>query len=1433
MNKRNKHIIQTIKRTIRSFLKTSILLAGIIMFISLQSLKAQVISNNTAAISLTPGVVVTSDTVENSGGSIITNNGIISLTGSYNNDGTTSGNGTYNIGGDWTNTNIFNEDASTVQFNGNNIQTITGPAGSETFNNLIINNSGADPVNRIILANNVTVTDTLTMNLGNIDPGVNTLYLSGQFPLSLNYTSGTGSRILGKFERGINALGNYLFPMGTAANYNPLNLNINSTPTSGYVLSEFISADPGSAGLPLHDADVQVYEAYADAYWSLTSIAGFSSLDYNINLDGAGFSNPIAVQDITRIIKRTTAGGDWVLDGTHRDAIGTVAYRDTLSGDISNSGTHFGLGRSRPRIWDHPADTAVCDGTDANFTVVATGRNPLEYQWFENSGSGWDILNSLGIYYGTTTSTLNIYPTDLTMDGYQYRVRVTDAHGNYNFSDFATLTVDSLPIAFATPDLDTICNNTTTLIALTSDVFGTTFEIEVVESRTITGTSTSLIGGNSIQHTLTNPTNTADYVVYRIIPTGPNPTTCAGTADTAIVWVNPTPQVIATILKDTICNNASTYITLTTPTVLTDGIVRFNYTSTTSDAGLIGLSGGTVNHVDGYVIEDLLTNTTAWSAIPQVARYTIIPTALEIGCVNGPAITDSITVHPTADTYFNVDSVTCYLESNGRAGVIAANGINIFTYSWDDPYNHQTATTDSVLSRGLYTVTVTDNQACTKIVSVNVEEPDQLYIVEDSLSHVACFGAGNGYVEVNPIGGNGSYTYWWEPDYLETTVSFIENLDGGDYDLHMEDYKGCARDTVFTVIEPTQANISIDKTNIRCFGENNGSAIVTTPAISYLWDNGATTNSITNLSAGDYIVTITYGTNCKTFGGVEIEEPDLLTSDIITSNIICAGDENGTINITAEGGNFAHPYEYYWQTFDGNGLVDTDEDQSGLSGGNYYVTVSDYRGCEVLDTAFVGEPPVFTSSLNFESVTCYNDGDGWISLDVEGGNGNDYTYLWSNAGGGTFENADSIYDLQADEYYVTILDTSNCEIYDTAIITEPDLLETFISETDISCFGYDDGTAKITITGGNGGYVIDWSNGENSDSIYGLPFDTYYVTVVDSKSCKTTNSVEITQPEKIDLSDITSENITCFEYNNGSIVINPTGGILPYYYNWSHDSGLTGNEATNLSPGSYSISVIDNNNCVEEEDNIVINEPDQMIATITKNDITCYDDGDGYISLSLFGGTPDYTYSWSNGVTDASADMLTDGDYNIKITDRNNCLIDTTVKIIEPEKLIIVPEIRRPTCPDIQDGYVELNITGGRTPYTIYWDNGNSEENLYDIRSGIYDVLINDSSFCEVDTTFIIRSAHNFCFTIPTAFTPNGDSYNEKWVIDMGGLYPNAEVEIFDRRGKRIFFSKGYEESQYWDGTYNGKNLPMDAYYYIINLKNGAERLSGIITIIR
>jgi|GEM_PF-963064 len=1644
MNERNKHIKQLSNKAMRSFLKISIVLAC--MFIS-NNLFAQVINNTGAAISVTNGAFVQGDTLENTAGSIL-NNGTIGLNGHYINIGTTGGNGVYNLQGNWTNTGVFNAGFSSVYFIGNKNQIITS-TGGELFYNLIINNiGGTSATNRIILLNNADVSGTLSISQGNIETGANTLYLTNQSAASLNYTSVTGSRIIGKFERGINAADNYLFPIGSDANYNPLNLNTNAIQIAGSVLSEFVVADPGDAGLPIPDAgfplaqdSVEVYQAYDDAYWSLTSNNGFSSNDYNINLDGSGFLAPI--QEITRIIKRPT-GGDWLIDGDHNDAVGSITFRNNLSGGISNTGNHFGFGHCRPRIQVQPKDTAVCDGASAEFSVVASGRQPLTYQWQEFDGGGWSNITDGGIYSGATTDTLKIDPTDLSMDGYRYRVFIYDQYGNFKISlSSATLTVNPNPVATATPQRDTICDGSTTHIELTSDVPGTTFTLEVLYSGGILGTSTTL-DGDTIKQTLTNPTLVADSVVYRIFPTGPVTTYCGGTADTVIIWVeptveinavndticntdftnilvtslntttngirytwtvaqdanitgatnsvgkgqdintaiiqsltnsglvaqkatytitpwtvnaidnnectdvaevitidiwveptiqisaasdtlcdgdntsivvsspntttngirytwtvadnpnvvgeinsvangqvigsaisqgltnnsdskqlvqyvitpwsvnaidenectdagevitidiwiDPTPRVIVDVIKDTICNDTYTQIDLTTPSVLTTGIVTFDYNSN-PDVGITGNSTGITGLIDGNSIIDSLHNATALPATPLVVRYSITPKGTAIGCADGLIITDSITVHPTADTRFvDVDSVRCYLESNGSATIEARNTINDFTFLWDDPLSQTDSIADGLV-RGTYIVTVTDNQGCVTSDTVFIEEPDELFAGLDSFSNVSCFGMGDGYVEVDPIGGNGKYNYVWELGGSQiATTSYIEDLSGGTFYVTVTDYKGCLRDSSFIVDEPGQISFNIDVDHVICYGENNGWLEVLYAANAYEWDTGDTTARIENLSPGEYSVTITTGGNCKSSKTEVVTEPDSLLVDHSKIDIICAGDASGTIDLTAQGGNDFFDYTYNWTTVGGSGLVVTDEDQTGLSGGNYYVTVSDYRGCTGTDSAEIMEPGPFYLDPDSSHVTCSGDSNGWISLDVFGGNGNEYTYEWSNTGGGSFGDSPLIENLSADDYYVIVRDTALCEIFDTIQITEPDLLEILlVSETNSTCYGYNDGTIKINILGGNGGYSIDWSNGENTDSIYNLSSGTYSVTVEDVENCIAMDTFDISEPEEI-LPNIETSNITCFGFNNGIILANPTGGIQPFNYNWSHDPMLTLNEATDLDPGNYSVTVIDNNNC-EDITSIDLTEPEPLEISITKQDITCYNFDDGYISLSIYGGTPDYSYLWSNGVTDPNAQMLTEGNYNIRVTDRNSCRIDTIVEIMEPEKLIVTPVIRRPTCPDIQDGYIELNLNGGIQPYQIYWGDGNIEENIYDIRSGIYELFILDSNECEIDTSFTVRSIRDFCITIPSAITPNGDAFNEKWEIDMGGLYPNVEIEIYNRWGKLVFYSRGYDESQYWDGTDNGKELPMDSYYYIINLKNGAERLSGIVTIIK
>ncbi|NOQ28268.1 MAG: T9SS type B sorting domain-containing protein [Bacteroidales bacterium] len=1662
MNNRNKHIMQT-NRTMRSFLKISIALACIIMFMSTNKLFAQVISNNGAGISITNGTFVNTDSVQNTAGTL-TNDGTFNLSGTYINAGTTNGNGRFNIGGDWTNTNIFTPGNSTVRFNGNNFQTISS-TGGETFYHLIINNSGIGLTNRIILSNDVTVSDTLNFTLGNVVTGGNKLYLTNQTFGSLKYNSITGSRVIGKFERGVNATNNYLFPVGSDANYNPMNLDFTTINNAGSILSEFIASDPDSIGLPLADpgyvnpADtVEVYNADSVGYWSVSANNLFESNNFDVNLSGIGFST---VQNASRIIKRLD-GDDWILEGNHKDGVDSIAYRNTLIGGIDNStGHHFGWGHIRPRIQTQPADTAVCDGFSATFSVVATGRGTLAYEWevLELSG-GWQEITDDAIYANSNTDTLLLMTTDMSMSGYKYRVIITDSLGNVKRSNSqATLTVNPNPVAIATPQQDTICNGGTTFIDLNSTVPGTTFFVDTIYTGGITGADGTLTNDTTIQQTLTNTTLYADSVVYVITPTGPGSTSCIGLNDTVVIWVeptviitaandticdntptaiavtsdnittngmrytwtvtpnanisgaadsdpigqlmgtsivqildntspvaqmvryaitpwtidangnnkctgtlinvdiwieptvviaaandticdntptalavtstntttngmqftwtvtpntnisgaadsdpigqvmgtsiiqtldnlsdskqlvqyiitpwtvnandvnecydvneiitidiwiDPTPRIITTILHNTICNDTRTHITLNTPTVLTNGFVTFDYTSS-ADPGLTGDFGNS-DRTDGFIIEDLLHNiSTAPMPTPLVVRYIITPRALSIGCADGLTKTDSITVHPTAYTNMIADSVVCYLESNGRAIVEAENGINEFAYNWDDQ-NSQTDLLATGLPISWYTVTVTDNQSCTKIDSVLIEQPDRLIPVIDTVRNVSCFGIGDAYIILNPTGGNSGYIYSWSNG--ESTDS-IGGLNGGFIYVTVSDWKACTQDTVMEVDEPPQIAMDVSAHHITCNGENDGWAEVQVVGLDLIeWSTGETTPIINNLIPGIYTVTASNIEGCQSIGSTEIREPEILEIDSINSTrISCARDDDGTLDLFAVGGNNIYfntneprEYTYNWTTPDGSGLVTNEGNQTGLSGGNYYITVIDDLGCAANDSAIVQGPLTFDSYTVPTDVTCFEDDDGSIDLIVSGGNNeSDYTYYWETSSG---EGLDTISEdqtnLSGGDYFVTITDANNCEILDSAIIIEPDQLETFITETNISCFGYEDGTAKINIDGGNGENVIVWSGnpiGQNTDSIYGLSSGLYTVTVNDIENCVTSNSVEITEPEQIE-PNIFSSNITCFGFSNGVISLNPAGGTIPYNYLWSHNASLDTNIAPDLWPGNYNIDILDANNCIESA-SVDITQPDRLEfdPTTYSEDITCYGEDDGYIFLNIGGGTPDYSYTWSTGASGTtiditSEDMLTDGIYRIDISDLQNCQIDTTIEINEPNKLIMTPVLRKPTCADISDGSIELNITGGRTQnneYNIYWDNGSFEENLYDIRSGIYKVQIIDSSNCAIDTTFRLQSAFAFCINIPNAFSPNGDNINEKWEIDMS-LYPNAEIEIFDRFGKRIFFSKGYEESQYWDGSLNGKKLPMDAYYYIIYLKNGSGRISGTVTILR
>jgi gliding motility-associated-like protein len=265
----------------------------------------------------------------------------------------------------------------------------------------------------------------------------------------------------------------------------------------------------------------------------------------------------------------------------------------------------------------------------------------------------------------------------------------------------------------------------------------------------------------------------------------------------------------------------------------------------------------------------------------------------------------------------------------------------------------------------------------------------------------------------------------------------------------------------------------------------------------------------------------------------------------------------------------------------------------------------------------------------------------------------------------------------------------------------------------------------------------------------------------------------------------------------------------------------------------YYLTITDENLCTEI-DSIQVEQPLKLKTEVYETNPTCFGKADGTITLIVQGGTPDYSIFWNNiGQSGQTAENIGDGKYRVIITDLNQCKIDTFGTLEQPEPILLEKvEIRNPTCPDIFDGLIQYNIEGGTSPYDLLLNNVRVDELITDLREGIYILEVTDNNQCNLSDTTVLDGTSPLCVHIPNAFTPNADGVNDTWIIEQIDIYPEVKIEIYNRWGELIYYApKGY--SKPWDGTFNGRELPIDSYYYVIDLNNGRDAISGDITIIR
>ena len=589
-----------------------------------------------------------------------------------------------------------------------------------------------------------------------------------------------------------------------------------------------------------------------------------------------------------------------------------------------------------------------------------------------------------------------------------------------------------------------------------------------------------------------------------------------------------------------------------------------------------------------------------------------------------------------------------------------------------------------------------------------------------------CFGDTDASLVVVASGTTGPYNYLWSTG--STSIS-INNLAVGTYISTVSDVHGCMNQDTITITQPTSVSPQLSSPttvkgyHISCYGGSDGSISVLsggTPTYAYSWSNGMTTASISNLNAGTYSVIVTDGNNCTGQSSILLTETPALVLSFNPSiyvggnNIRCFNGNDGTLNVSAIGGNGLAGYQ--WSN-SSNTVTITD-----LTSGLYSVTVTDSAACIQSGSYFMTEPTPMVSSVtsplqNGYSISCFGVMDGSLNVNVSGGTPA-YSYLWNDAS--VLPNRNS---LDSGMYFVAITDTNACVINDSIYITSPSEISGITTASTLNCFDDTNGTASINVNGGDPGYSYQWSNGQNVIMATNLSAGYYQVTVSDSRACSKVFQAQVQSPPEL-IGYAFGTYIDCGT-QIGLLSITASGGTEPYSFLWSN--GSTASFQSNLPVGNYSVTVTDAHGCTDQANAIILNPPDLMVL-VANDSVLCENSSDGDLSVVVSGGVQPYMYLWSNGATTASLNNLLIGTYTVIVTDANGCTAVGTPSVI-PIHVIQNQFVINAGC-GAAPGIIQVNSTGGMSPYSYLWDTGASTSTINVLNIGYYSVTVTDANFC-------------------------------------------------------------------------------------------------------
>lgn len=736
---------------------------------------------------------------------------------------------------------------------------------------------------------------------------------------------------------------------------------------------------------------------------------------------------------------------------------------------------------------------------------------------------------------------------------------------------------------------------------------------------------------------------------------------------------------------------------------------------------------------------------------------------------NGPTLTilEPTPVQITSETSENI---SCNGANDGTISISASGGIAPYLYSIDGGASFQSNGGNfSGLSPGNYDIAAQDNNGCLQNGStITLTEPQAIVINAQTKTDVNCYGGNDGTITVVASGGSAPYEY-----SIDDGTSFVNNggsfsgLIAGDYVIAVRDSRGCVQiGSTLSIGEPTALTFDSQTTaDISCFGSADGKITLIlsggTPPYQYSIDGGASYLSnggvFTGLSSGTYSIYGKDSHGCNLAGAqLNIQEPSSISiiSEIVT-DVICKGADNGTITITASGGN--PPYVF---SIDGGATyVDNSGLFTGVAPGNYDVVVKDSKGCtQSGSTLVINEPTALViTDVTVKDVTCNGNNDGGITIVVNGGV-SPYTYS-IDGGAGFINNGGLFTGLVAGNYQIAVRDNNLCiETGGTLTISEPpELFIDSVSVNQPSCNGVTDGSMTVYASGGNGPYLYSIDGGanfvNNGGVFNGLDAGTYTPAIQDANACILTGSmVTITNPETVEIDSVKVINISCFGSADGKITIYASGGTPPYLYSVNGGAGYfpNGGIFENLPAGNYDVAIMDDKGCQQNGGTYNIQEPAMLsITSETSQNILCYGANDGEISIAVSGGTSPYNYSIDGGLSfeenGGIFNQLAPGTYHVAVRDANGCTQSGSSLIItEPPTLTLIIDTTKATCnTTTADGSISITAGGGTPGYTYSVNGGaNWQDNpqFLNLIAGNYEVFIRDNNLCTLSQPVVLES---------------------------------------------------------------------------------------------